>query len=96
MRNRLEIAKELLALNGSIYVNIDYNEVHYLKVLMDEIFGINNFKGKLFGEWDSYPDIRRVRTTTLETMIRYYFIQSHRKTCSLIKFIYRIMILLQF
>ena len=44
MRNRLEIAKELLALNGSIYVNIDYNEVHYLKVLMDEIFGINNFQ----------------------------------------------------
>lgn len=47
MRNRLEIAKELLALNGSIYVNIDYNEVHYLKVLMDEIFGINNFQREI-------------------------------------------------
>lgn len=43
MKNRLEIARELLSDDGSIYVNIDYNEVHYLKVLMDEIFGRENF-----------------------------------------------------
>ena len=38
MKNRLEVAKKLLSKDGSIYVSIDYNEVHYLKVLMDEIF----------------------------------------------------------
>jgi adenine-specific DNA-methyltransferase len=38
MKNRLEAAKELLSEEGSIYVNIDYNQVHYLKVLMDDIF----------------------------------------------------------
>ena len=43
MKNRLEIAKQLLSDDGSIYINIDYNEVHYLKVLMDEIFGRENF-----------------------------------------------------
>ena len=43
MKNRLEIAKEFLRDDGVIYVNIDYNEVHYLKVLMDEIFGRENF-----------------------------------------------------
>ena len=43
MKNRLEIAKNLLSEDGSIYINIDYNEVHYLKVLMDEIFGKENF-----------------------------------------------------
>lgn len=43
MKNRLEIAKEFLREDGVIYVNIDYNEVHYLKVLMDEIFGRENF-----------------------------------------------------
>lgn len=37
MKNRLEIAKELLATDGTIYIHLDYNEVHYLKVLMDEI-----------------------------------------------------------
>jgi adenine-specific DNA-methyltransferase len=47
MRNRLEIAKYLLADNGSIYVNIDYNEIHYLKILMDEIFGKNNFQREI-------------------------------------------------
>lgn len=43
IKNRLEIAKTLLSDDGSIYVNIDYNEAHYLKVLMDEIFGRDNF-----------------------------------------------------
>jgi len=43
MRNRLEIANELLSPDGSIWINIDDNEVHYLKVLCDEIFGRDNF-----------------------------------------------------
>lgn len=47
MRKRLEVAKELLHDNGSIYVNIDYNEVHYLKVLMDEIFGRECFQREI-------------------------------------------------
>jgi len=38
MKNRLEIAKLLLSEKGSIWVNIGDEEVHYLKVLMDEIF----------------------------------------------------------
>ena len=47
MRNRLEVAKDLLSSDGSIYVNIDYNEVHYLKILMDEVFGENNFQREI-------------------------------------------------
>ncbi|BBU47514.1 DNA methyltransferase [Mycoplasmopsis felis] len=43
MKNRLELAKRLLSEDGSIYINIDYNEVHYLKVLMDDVFGRDNF-----------------------------------------------------
>jgi len=43
MRNRLEIAKELLREDGSIWINIDDKESHYLKVLSDEIFGRENF-----------------------------------------------------
>ncbi|MEK0291859.1 site-specific DNA-methyltransferase [Caldifermentibacillus hisashii] len=43
MKNRLEIAKELLKEDGSIWINIDDDESHYLKVLADEIFGRNNF-----------------------------------------------------
>ena len=43
MKNRLEIARELLSEDGSIFVHIDDNEEGYLKVLMDEIFGRHNF-----------------------------------------------------
>jgi len=47
MKNRLEIAKELLTVDGTIYVQLDYNEVHYAKVLMDEIFGRENFQAQI-------------------------------------------------
>lgn len=40
---RLELLRELLAEDGSIWVSIDDNEAHYLKVVMDEVFGRSNF-----------------------------------------------------
>ena len=43
MYPRLELLHELLADDGSIWVIIDDDEGHYLKVLMDEIFGRKNF-----------------------------------------------------
>ena len=43
MRNRLEIAKELLTDDGVFFASCDDNEQAYLKILMDEIFGSKNF-----------------------------------------------------
>lgn len=43
MKNRLEIARDLLSDDGVIFVQCDDNEQAYLKVLMDDIFGHNNF-----------------------------------------------------
>lgn len=43
MKNRLDISKELLSEDGSIWINIDDDESHYLKVLCDSIFGRENF-----------------------------------------------------
>jgi adenine-specific DNA-methyltransferase len=40
---RLELLRDLLSDDGSIYVSIDDNEGHYLKVIMDEVFGRKNF-----------------------------------------------------
>lgn len=51
MKNRLEIARRLLKPNGSIYVQLDYNEVHYCKVLMDEVFGQDCFQREII--WDT-------------------------------------------
>lgn len=47
MRNRLKVAKDLLSKEGAIYVQLDYNEVHYCKVLMDEIFRRENFQREI-------------------------------------------------
>lgn len=41
--NRLEIIRRLLSEDGSLWITIDDNEAHYLKVLCDEVFGRANF-----------------------------------------------------
>ncbi len=43
LRKRLVVAREILADDGSIYIHLDQKMGHYIKVLMDEIFGKNNF-----------------------------------------------------
>ena len=43
MYPRLELLRDLLREDGSIWVSIDDNEAHYLKVIMDEVFGRKNF-----------------------------------------------------
>src|SRR5699024_10824668 len=43
IKNRLEIALELLSGDGSLWINIDDDEAHYLKVLCDSILGRENF-----------------------------------------------------
>ncbi len=43
MRDRLEIIRRLLSEDGSLWITIDDNEAHYLKVMCDEIFGRANF-----------------------------------------------------
>lgn len=43
MYPRLELLRELLAEDGSIWVSIDDNEAHYLKIVMDEVFGRDSF-----------------------------------------------------
>lgn len=47
MKNRLILAKELLTTDGAIYVQLDYHQVHYAKILMDEIFGEENFQREI-------------------------------------------------
>lgn len=43
MKNRLEVAKDLLAPYGLIFIHIGDREMHYLKVMTDEVFGRDNF-----------------------------------------------------
>lgn len=62
---RLALMRELLADNGSIYVHIDWHVGHYVKILLDEIFGKENFKNEIIWHYrrfsrrsnDSFPKL---------------------------------------
>lgn len=47
MYPRLVLMRELLSEQGSIYVHLDWHVGHYVKVLMDEIFGKDNFRNEI-------------------------------------------------
>lgn len=47
LRERLILIRELLSEQGSIYLHIDYKIGHYVKVMMDEVFGIENFRNDI-------------------------------------------------
>jgi adenine-specific DNA-methyltransferase len=47
LRERLILAKEILSEEGSIYLHIDYKIGHYVKIIMDEIFGMENFRNDI-------------------------------------------------
>ena len=56
MYERLVLMRELLADNGSIYVHLDWHVGYYVKLIMDEIFGKNNFRSSII--WNtSVPEV---------------------------------------
>jgi adenine-specific DNA-methyltransferase len=50
MRDRLELLRKLLSDEGAIWITIDDNESHYLKILCDEVFGRHNFVANVVWE----------------------------------------------
>ncbi|OOC23527.1 methylase [Helicobacter pylori] len=56
MKNRLEAAREFLSDEGVIFVQCDDNEQAYLKVLMDEIFGRENFVASI--SWKQFHSVK--------------------------------------
>jgi adenine-specific DNA-methyltransferase len=60
MKNRLEVARELLRDDGVIFVSCDDNEQAYLKVLMDEVFRRENFVGDLIRKTKSVTNDAKV------------------------------------
>lgn len=47
LRERLYLIRELMSEKSSIYLHIDYKIGHYVKIIMDEVFGIKNFKNDI-------------------------------------------------
>ena len=58
MRNRLVLIKQLLSEDGTLWITIDDNEAHYLKILCDEVFGRSNFVANVIWQKRTSPDMR--------------------------------------
>jgi len=52
IRARIERIYPLLKSNGSLFLHVDYREVHYLKCMMDEVFGRTNFINEIIWAYD--------------------------------------------
>jgi adenine-specific DNA-methyltransferase len=60
IRDRLQLIRSLLRPDGSVWISIDDNECHYLKVLCDEVFGRSNFVANIVWEKRTTRENRRV------------------------------------
>lgn len=71
LKPRLNEVKRILAPNGSVYIHIDYREAHYVKILMDEIFGRDNFINEIIWAYD-YGAKSKKRWATKHDNILFY------------------------
>jgi len=72
LRKRLVILKELLSVQGSIYLHIDYKIGHYIKVMMDEVFGIENFKNDITRVKCNPKNFDRIGYGNIKDLILFY------------------------
>ena len=72
LRERLVFLRELLADNGSIYLHIDYKIGHYVKVMMDEIFGRQNFRNDIARIKCNPKNFRRRGYGNVKDLILFY------------------------
>jgi len=52
LRERIELMRDILAPNGSFFLHLDYREVHYAKVMCDEVFGRSCFQNEIIWSYD--------------------------------------------
>lgn len=72
LRKRLVLLKEIMADDGSIYVHIDWKMGHYVKVLMDEIFGENKFINDIARVKCNPKNFNRKAYGNIKDMILFY------------------------
>ncbi len=72
LRARLLLIKELLSEKGSIYLHIDYKIGHYVKVMMDEVFGIENFRNDITRIKCNPKNFKRIGYGNIKDLILFY------------------------
>lgn len=79
LKNRLDVARELLRTDGSIFIHCDDNEQAYIKVLCDEIFGEENFVNQIIWKRKSSQQNRSQIATTKDYILVYAKNKKHLK-----------------
>lgn len=72
LKERLLLIKELLSDKGSIYLHIDYKIGHYVKVMMDEVFGIENFRNDITRIKCNPKNFKRIGYGNIKDLILFY------------------------
>lgn len=72
IKERLLLMKELLSEEGSIYLHTDYKIGHYLKVMMDSVFGIDNFRNDITRIKCNPKNFQRLGYGNIKDMILFY------------------------
>ncbi|MBQ0016813.1 MAG: site-specific DNA-methyltransferase [Bacteroidales bacterium] len=72
LRERLILLHELLSDKGSLYLHIDYKIGHYVKVMMDEIFGIENFRNDITRVKCNPKNFERIGYGNIKDLILFY------------------------
>ena len=72
IRERLDIIRRLLTADGSLWITIDDNEVHYLKVLCDEVFGRENFIANIVWQSKDTPGNNATTISQTHNMVLVY------------------------
>ena len=72
IRQRLILLKELMSEQGSIYLHIDYKIGHYVKIVMDEVFGMENFRNDITRIKCNPKNFNRVGFGNVKDLILFY------------------------
>jgi adenine-specific DNA-methyltransferase len=72
LKERLLLIKDLLSDKGSIYLHIDYKIGHYVKVMMDEVFGIGNFRNDITRIKCNPKNFKRTGYGNIKDLILFY------------------------
>ncbi len=79
MYERIVIMKELLSDTGVLYIHCDWHKGHYIKCIMDELFGADNFINEI--TWYYYNKMAPSHHVSPELQIKFWFIPKRLIMC---------------
>ena len=72
LKARIVLIHKLLSQSGSLYLHIDYKIGHYVKVMLDEVFGIDNFRNDITRIKCNSKNFKRIGYGNIKDLILFY------------------------